>query len=87
MPSSKCSRSRARTKSHALARSAWTARRYTPTPGGNDCGKVDRYRREVCVMPIDGKDANLVQVAAGMAWWYRADERRDLLPDWAHALV
>lgn len=36
-----------------------------------DCGKVDRYRRDVCVVLIDGRDANLAQVAAGLAWWYR----------------
>lgn len=36
-----------------------------------DCGKIDRYRRRVCVVNIDGKDANLAQIAAGMAWWYR----------------
>ena len=36
-----------------------------------DCAKVDRYHREVCVVLIDGKDANLAQVEAGMAWWYR----------------
>lgn len=36
-----------------------------------DCGKVDRYQREVCVVQINGKDANLAQVEAGMAWWYR----------------
>jgi endonuclease YncB( thermonuclease family) len=36
-----------------------------------DCGKTDKYRREVCVVLIDGQDANLAQVKAGMAWWYR----------------
>jgi endonuclease YncB( thermonuclease family) len=36
-----------------------------------DCGKIDRYKREVCVVMVDGKDANLAQVQAGMAWWYR----------------
>lgn len=36
-----------------------------------DCGKTDKYRREVCVVMLDGKDANLAQVTAGMAWWYR----------------
>jgi endonuclease YncB( thermonuclease family) len=35
-----------------------------------DCGKTDRYRREVCVVMVDGQDANLAQVKAGMAWWY-----------------
>jgi endonuclease YncB( thermonuclease family) len=36
-----------------------------------DCGKTDKYRREVCVVMADGQDANLAQVKAGMAWWYR----------------
>jgi endonuclease YncB( thermonuclease family) len=36
-----------------------------------DCGKTDRYRREICIVMINGQDANLGQVRAGMAWWYR----------------
>ena len=36
-----------------------------------ECGKTDKYRREVCVVLVDGQDANLAQVKAGMAWWYR----------------
>jgi endonuclease YncB( thermonuclease family) len=36
-----------------------------------DCGKTDRYRRRVCVVSVDDKDANLAQIAAGMAWLYR----------------
>lgn len=36
-----------------------------------DCGKTDRYRREICVVFVNGKDVNLAQVEAGMAWWYR----------------
>jgi endonuclease YncB( thermonuclease family) len=36
-----------------------------------DCGKTDRYRREICIVMINGQDANLAQVRAGMAWWYR----------------
>lgn len=36
-----------------------------------DCEKTDRYKRKVCVVMVDGQDANMVQVAAGMAWWYR----------------
>jgi endonuclease YncB( thermonuclease family) len=35
-----------------------------------ECGKTDKYRREVCVAMLDGHDANLAQVKAGMAWWY-----------------
>ena len=36
-----------------------------------ECGKTDKYRREICVVIVDGQDANLAQVTAGMAWWYR----------------
>lgn len=36
-----------------------------------DCGKSDKYRRHVCVVVVDGRDVNLAQIAAGMAWWYR----------------
>lgn len=36
-----------------------------------DCGKTDRYKREICIVMINGQDANLAQVMAGMAWWYR----------------
>ncbi len=39
------------------------------------CGKTDKYNREVCVVMVDGHDANLAQVAAGMAWWYRKYQR------------
>jgi endonuclease YncB( thermonuclease family) len=36
-----------------------------------DCGKRDRYQREVCVVILEGQDINLAQVAAGLAMWYR----------------
>lgn len=36
------------------------------------CTKTDRYQRKVCVVIVGGVDANLEQVKAGMAWWYRA---------------
>jgi endonuclease YncB( thermonuclease family) len=36
-----------------------------------ECGKTDKYRREVCVVMVDGQDMNLAQVKAGMAWWCR----------------
>ena len=49
-----------------------------------DCRKRDRYRREICVVSVGGKDVGLVQIRAGMAWWYRqyakeqtAQERAD----------
>jgi endonuclease YncB( thermonuclease family) len=36
-----------------------------------ECGKQDKYKRQVCKIIVDGVDANLEQVKAGMAWWYR----------------
>ena len=36
-----------------------------------ECGKTDRYRREICKIQVDGVDANLEQIRTGMAWWYR----------------
>jgi endonuclease YncB( thermonuclease family) len=36
-----------------------------------ECTKTDKYRRQVCVLTVDGQDANLAQVASGFAWWYR----------------
>ncbi len=36
------------------------------------CPKKDRYQRQLCKVEVDGKDANLAQLAAGMAWHYRA---------------
>jgi endonuclease YncB( thermonuclease family) len=33
--------------------------------------KVDRYRRIVGRVVVDGRDANLAQVEAGLAWWFR----------------
>jgi len=35
------------------------------------CHKKDRYGREVCKVMRGGTDANLEQLRAGMAWWYR----------------
>lgn len=40
-----------------------------------ECGKTDRYKRKVCVVMVDGQDANLAQVKAGMAWWYSKYQR------------
>ena len=34
--------------------------------------KRDRYGRTLGKVLVDGKDANLLQIARGMAWWYRA---------------
>ena len=36
-----------------------------------DCYKIDRYRRLVCTVYVDGKDVGLAQLDAGLAWWYR----------------
>ncbi len=36
-----------------------------------ECSKTDKYRREICKILVEGRDANLEQVKAGMAWWYR----------------
>ena len=36
-----------------------------------ECRKRDRYRREICVVSVGGKDVGLEQVRMGMAWWYR----------------
>jgi endonuclease YncB( thermonuclease family) len=36
-----------------------------------DCGKVDRYQLKVCKVIVNGVDANLQQVKAGMAWHYK----------------
>lgn len=35
------------------------------------CTKTDKYRREICKVMVGGTDANLEQLKAGMAWWYR----------------
>ena len=45
--------------------------------------KHDRYGRTVGVVLVDGRDANLEQVRAVMAWWYRyyANIRRPLTGD------
>jgi len=36
-----------------------------------DCYKIDRYKRLVCIVYVDGKDVGLAQLDAGLAWWYR----------------
>jgi endonuclease YncB( thermonuclease family) len=36
-----------------------------------DWTKTDRYGRQVGKLIVEGKDANLAMVAAGLAWWYR----------------
>jgi len=39
----------------------------------------DNYDRMVAVVEVDGRDINLMQIAAGMAWHYRAHERQQSL--------
>lgn len=41
--------------------------------------KKDRYGRTVGKVIVDGVDANLEQIKAGMAWWY-AKYRREQMP-------
>jgi endonuclease YncB( thermonuclease family) len=40
-----------------------------------DCDKTDQYGRLVCKILLDGKDINLEQIKAGMAWHYKEYER------------
>lgn len=46
-----------------------------------ECGKVDRYRRNICKIIVNGHDANLAQLEAGMAWWYRGYAREQTPED------
>jgi Micrococcal nuclease (thermonuclease) homologs len=51
-----------------------------------DCPKTDRYKRAVCRIEVDGIDANLAQVEAGMAWHYKAYSREQSPADrWRYA--
>jgi endonuclease YncB( thermonuclease family) len=36
-----------------------------------DCNKVDRHKRLVCTVYVNGQDVALAQLDAGLAWWYR----------------
>ena len=50
------------------------------------CPKTDRYKRAVCRLEVDGVDANLAQVEAGMAWHYKEYAREQRLTDrWRYA--
>ena len=46
-----------------------------------DCPKTDRYNRAVCRLEVDGVDANLAQIEAGMAWHYKDYAREQRAPD------
>src|SRR5690606_23204514 len=51
-----------------------------------DCPKTDRYKRAVCRIEVDGIDANLAQLEAGMAWHYKAYSREQSPADrWRYA--
>ena len=39
------------------------------------CDKTDQYGRQVCKIVFDGRDINLEQIKAGMAWHYKNYER------------
>jgi endonuclease YncB( thermonuclease family) len=36
-----------------------------------DCYKRDRYKRQICIVSVNGKDVGLAQLDAGLAWVYR----------------
>jgi endonuclease YncB( thermonuclease family) len=44
------------------------------------CDKTDQYGRSVCKIVLDGKDINLEQIKAGMAWHYK-DYQREQSPE------
>lgn len=55
-----------------------------------ETGKTDRYGREVGVVFVSGKDANLEQVRQGLAWHYKAYQKEQSETDkalYAHAEV
>lgn len=43
--------------------------------------KNDRYGRLVGKVSVNGRDANLAQIQAGMAWHYKAYQREQTVPD------
>ena len=46
-----------------------------------ECSKVDKYRRAVCKITLDGTDINLMQIKSGMAWWYRKYSKEQAVLD------
>ena len=53
-----------------------------------DCRKIDRYRRRVCVIYVNGRDVGREQIEAGMAWWYQQyarDQKKQERVDYEHA--
>jgi hypothetical protein len=49
-----------------------------------DTDKVDKYKRNVGKVLVDGVDANLEQIKRGMAWHYKAYEREQSALDRKH---
>lgn len=50
-------------------------------PASAECYKVDRYRRRICVVRIDGMDVGLAMIEQGLAWWYREYAREQTAPE------
>lgn len=53
-----------------------------------DCRKIDRYRRNICIVLIEGRDIGLEQIKSGMAWWYQQyakEQPRQERIDYEHA--
>jgi len=46
-----------------------------------ECSKTGTYHLQVCKILVNGVDANLEQVKAGMAWWYRDSAREQSQKD------
>lgn len=46
-----------------------------------ETSKNDRYKRNVGKVLVDGKDANLAQLEAGLAWHYREYAREQSIED------
>lgn len=46
-----------------------------------ECSKVDKYRRSVCKIILDGTDINLMQLKSGLAWWYKKYSEEQTIPD------
>ncbi len=36
-----------------------------------ECSKIDKYRRDICLVLVGGADAGLEQIRAGMTWCFR----------------
>jgi endonuclease YncB( thermonuclease family) len=52
------------------------------------CHKIDRYKRQVCVVYFNGDDINLQMVRAGMAWHYkRYQNEQSRRNRWRYALT